>query len=307
VVLVGGMTRMPKVQEVVKQFFGKEPHKGVNPDEVVAIGAAIQAGVLQGDVKDVLLLDVTPLSLGIETLGGVFTRIIDRNTTIPTKKSQVFSTAEDNQNAVTIRVFQGEREMAADNKILGQFDLVGIPPSPRGVPQIEVAFDIDANGIVNVNAKDKATGKEQQIRIQASGGLSEGDIEKMVKDAEAHAEEDKKRKAAVEAKNHGEALVHSTEKALSEHGSKVADADRTAIENAIADLKEALKGDDAEAIQTKTNVLAQASMKLGEAMYKAQQETPGAPGGEASGEKKEDVVDAEFTEVDDDKNSKKSA
>ena len=306
VVLVGGMTRMPKVQEVVKQFFGKEPHKGVNPDEVVAIGAAIQAGVLQGDVKDVLLLDVTPLSLGIETLGGVFTRIIDRNTTIPTKKSQVFSTAEDNQNAVTIRVFQGEREMAADNKILGQFDLVGIPPAPRGVPQIEVAFDIDANGIVNVNAKDKATGKEQQIRIQASGGLSEGDIEKMVKDAEAHAEEDKKRKAAVEAKNHGEALVHSTEKALSEHGSKVADADRTAIENAIADLKEALKSDDAEAIQTKTNVLAQASMKLGEAMYKQQQEAQGAPGGgEASGEKKEDVVDAEFTEVDDDK--KKSA
>jgi molecular chaperone DnaK len=306
VVLVGGMTRMPKVQEVVKQFFGKEPHKGVNPDEVVAIGAAIQAGVLQGDVKDVLLLDVTPLSLGIETLGGVFTRIIDRNTTIPTKKSQVFSTAEDNQNAVTIRVFQGEREMAADNKILGQFDLVGIPPSPRGVPQIEVAFDIDANGIVNVNAKDKATGKEQQIRIQASGGLSEGDIEKMVKDAEAHAEEDKKRKAAVEAKNHGEALVHSTEKALSEHGSKVGDADRTAIENAIADLKEALKSDDAEAIQTKTNVLAQASMKLGEAMYKQQQEAQGAPGGgEASGEKKEDVVDAEFTEVDDDK--KKSA
>jgi len=304
VVLVGGMTRMPKVQEVVKQFFGKEPHKGVNPDEVVAIGAAIQAGVLQGDVKDVLLLDVTPLSLGIETLGGVFTRIIDRNTTIPTKKSQVFSTAEDSQNAVTIRVFQGEREMAADNKILGQFDLVGIPPAPRGVPQIEVTFDIDANGIVNVNAKDKATGKEQQIRIQASGGLSETDIEKMVKDAESHAEEDKKRKAAVEAKNHAEALVHSTEKALSEHGSKVGDAERTAIENAMADLKEALKGDDADAIQQKTNTLAQASMKLGEAMYKAQQETPGAPG-EAGSEKKEDVVDAEFTEVDDDK--KKSA
>jgi molecular chaperone DnaK len=302
------MTRMPKVQEVVKQFFGKEPHKGVNPDEVVAIGAAIQAGVLQGDVKDVLLLDVTPLSLGIETLGGVFTRIIDRNTTIPTKKAQVFSTAEDSQNAVTIRVFQGEREMAADNKILGQFDLVGIPPAPRGVPQIEVAFDIDANGIVNVSAKDKATGKEQQIRIQASGGLSEGDIEKMVKDAEAHAEEDKKRKAAVEAKNHAEALVHSTEKALSEHGSAVGEADRGAIENAMADLKEALKGDDADAIQQKTNALAQASMKLGEAMYKAQQEgaQPGAqPGAGASAENKEDVVDAEFTEVDDDK--KKSA
>jgi len=298
---------MPKVQEVVKQLFGKEPHKGVNPDEVVAVGAAIQAGVLQGDVKDVLLLDVTPLSLGIETLGGVFTRIIDRNTTIPTKKSQVFSTAEDNQNAVTIRVFQGEREMAADNKLLGQFDLVGIPPAPRGIPQIEVTFDIDANGIVNVQAKDKATGKEQQIRIQASGGLSEADIEKMVKDAEAHAEEDKKRKAAVEAKNHAEALVHSTEKALSEHGSKIADAERTAIENAIADLKEALKGDDASAIQAKTNALAQASMKLGEAIYKQQQEAQGAPGagGDGSAQKKEDVVDAEFTEVDDDK--KKSA
>jgi molecular chaperone DnaK len=310
VVLVGGMTRMPKVQEVVKQFFGKEPHKGVNPDEVVAMGAAIQAGVLQGDVKDVLLLDVTPLSLGIETLGGVFTRIIDRNTTIPTKKSQVFSTAEDNQNAVTIRVFQGEREMASDNKILGQFDLVGIPPAPRGVPQVEVAFDIDANGIVNVSAKDKATNKEQQIRIQASGGLSEADVEKMVKDAEAHAEEDKKRKAAVEAKNHGEALVHSTEKALAEHGSKVGEAERTAIENTMADLKEALKGDDSAAIQAKTNALAQASMKLGEAMYKQAeaQGAAGAPGGEgaAASEKKEDVVDAEFTEVDD-KNDKKSA
>src|SRR5450631_4468050 len=311
VVLVGGMTRMPKVQEVVKQFFGKEPHKGVNPDEVVAMGAAIQAGVLQGDVKDVLLLDVTPLSLGIETLGGVFTRIIDRNTTIPTKKSQVFSTAEDSQSAVTIRVFQGEREMASDNKILGQFDLVGIPPAPRGVPQVEVTFDIDANGIVNVSAKDKATNKEQQIRIQASGGLSEADVEKMVKDAEAHAEEDKKRKAAVEAKNHGEALVHSTEKALAEHGEKVGEAERTAIENAMADLKEALKGDDSALIQTKTNALAQASMKLGEAMYKQAdaQGAAGAPGGDgaAAGEKKEDVVDAEFTEVDDDKNDKKSA
>jgi molecular chaperone DnaK len=273
VVLVGGMSRMPKVQEVVKQLFGKEPHKGVNPDEVVAIGAAIQAGVLQG---------------------------------------QVFSTAEDNQNAVTIRVFQGEREMAADNKILGQFDLMGIPPAPRGVPQIEVTFDIDANGIVNVQAKDKGTGKEQQIRIQASGGLSETDIEKMVKDAEAHAEEDKKRKAAVEAKNHAEALVHSTEKALAEHGSKVGEPERNAIENALADLKEALKGDDAEAIAAKTNTLAQASMKLGEAMYRQQQEAAAggagaAPGGDAGGAKKDDVVDAEFTEVDDDKKNKKSA
>src|SRR3989440_1378184 len=281
VVLVGGMTRMPKIQEVVKQFFGKEPHKGVNPDEVVAIGAAIQAGVLQGDVKDVLLLDVTPLSLGIETLGGVFTRIIDRNTTIPTKKSQVFSTAEDNQNAVTIRVFQGEREMAADNKVLGQFDLMGIPPAPRGMPQIEVTFDIDANGIVNVSAKDKATGKEQQIRIQASGGLSESDIERMVKDAESHAEDDKKRKALVEAKNHGEALVHATEKALSEHGSKVGEAERSAIENAMADLREAGKGEDAEAIRAKTNALAQASMKLGEAMDAQAQAGTAGGGGEA--------------------------
>ncbi len=299
VVLVGGMTRMPKVQEVVKQLFGKEPHKGVNPDEVVAIGAAIQAGVLQGDVKDVLLLDVTPLSLGIETLGGVFTRIIDRNTTIPTKKSQVFSTAEDNQNAVTIRVFQGEREMAADNKVLGQFDLMGIPPSPRGMPQIEVTFDIDANGIVNVSAKDKATGKEQQIRIQASGGLSEADIQKMVKDAEANAAEDKKRREAVDAKNHADSLVHSTEKALAEHGSKVEEAERRAIEDAVSDLKEALKGDDAEAIKAKTNTLAQASMKLGEAMYKQQAEADAAK--DAA---KDDVVDAEFTEVDDDKNDK---
>jgi molecular chaperone DnaK len=302
VVLVGGMTRMPKVQEVVKQLFGKEPHKGVNPDEVVAIGAAIQAGVLQGDVKDVLLLDVTPLSLGIETLGGVFTRIIDRNTTIPTKKSQVFSTAEDSQNAVTIRVFQGEREMAADNKMLGQFDLMGIPPAPRGMPQIEVTFDIDANGIVNVSAKDKATGKEQQIRIQASGGLSEADIDKMVKDAEANAAEDKKRREAVDAKNHADALVHSTEKALAEHGSKIADTERRVIEDAVSDLKEALKGDDAEAIKTKTNTLSQASMKLGEAMYKQQAEADAAK--DAA---KDDVVDAEFTEVDDDKNNKKSA
>ncbi len=302
VVLVGGMTRMPKVQEVVKQLFGKEPHKGVNPDEVVAIGAAIQAGVLQGDVKDVLLLDVTPLSLGIETLGGVFTRIIERNTTIPTKKSQVFSTAEDNQNAVTIRVFQGEREMAADNKLLGQFDLMGIPPAPRGMPQIEVTFDIDANGIVNVSAKDKATGKEQQIRIQASGGLSEADIQKMVKDAEANAAEDKKRREAVDAKNHADALVHSTEKALAEHGSKIEESERRAIEDAVGDLKEALKGDDAEAIKAKTNTLAQASMKLGEAMYKQQAESDAAKDA-----KKDDVVDAEFTEVDDDKNNKKSA
>ena len=309
VVLVGGMTRMPKVQEVVKKFFGKEPHKGVNPDEVVAMGAAIQAGVLQGDVKDVLLLDVTPLSLGIETLGGVFTRLIDRNTTIPTKKSQVFSTAEDNQNAVTIRVAQGEREMASDNKMLGQFDLVGIPPAPRGVPQIEVTFDIDANGIVNVSAKDKGTGKEHQIRIQASGGLSDDDIEQMIKDAESNAEADKARRDAVEAKNQAESLIHSTEKSLADYGDKVGEEDRNAISDALAALKAAVEAEepDAEDIKAKTQTLAEVSMKLGQAMYEAQQaetaESDAAADAAASGE---DVVDADFEEINDD-DEKKSA
>ncbi len=307
VVLVGGMTRMPKIQEVVKQFFGKEPHKGVNPDEVVAMGAAIQAGVLQGDVKDVLLLDVTPLSLGIETLGGVFTRLIERNTTIPTKKSQVFSTAEDSQSAVTIRVFQGEREMAADNKLLGQFDLVGIPPAPRGVPQIEVTFDIDANGIVNVSAKDKGTGKEHQIRIQASGGLSDADIDKMVKDAEANAEADKKRRALVEARNQAEALAHSSEKSLKDYGDKVSEADRTAISDAIAALKTAAEGDDVAEIEAKTQTLAEVSMKLGQAMYEASQKEAAESDAKADAAKDSDVVDADFEEIDEDGDKKKSA
>ncbi len=309
VILVGGMTRMPKIIETVKNFFGREPHRGVNPDEVVAIGAAIQGGVLKGEVKDVLLLDVTPLSLGIETLGGIFTRLIERNTTIPTKKSQVFSTADDNQTAVTIRVFQGEREMAADNKMLGQFDLIGLPPAPRGMPQIEVTFDIDANGIVNVSAKDKGTGKEQQIRIQASGGLSDAEVEQMVKDAQSHEEEDKKRRALVEAKNHAESLIHATEKNLSEYGDKVSADEKSAIDNAVKDLKDALAGDDEEAIKAKTQALMEASMKLGEAIYKAQQAESAATSA-ASGESQEakqaegEVVDADYEEVKGDKEHK---
>jgi molecular chaperone DnaK len=305
VILVGGMTRMPKVQERVQEFFGKEPHKGVNPDEVVAMGAAIQGGVFTSDVKDVLLLDVTPLSLGIETLGGVFTRLIDRNTTIPAKKSQVFSTAEDNQNAVTIRVFQGEREMAADNKLLGQFDLVGLPPAPRGLPQIEVAFDIDANGIVNVSATDKATGKEQAVRIQASGGLSDDEIDNMVKDAEANAEDDKKRRDLVDARNTADAMIHQTEKSVEEHGDKVGDTEKNAIAAAIEDLKKAKEGENVEEIQQKVQTLTEASMKLGEAIYSAQQESAAAADAAADGAAEDaadgTVVDADFEEVDDNK------
>jgi molecular chaperone DnaK len=305
VVLVGGMTRMPRVRQVVKDFFGREPHTGVNPDEVVAMGAAIQAGVLQGDVKDVLLLDVTPLSLGIETLGGVFTRMIDRNTTIPTKKSQTYSTADDNQSAVTIRVFQGEREMAADNKLLGQFDLIGIPPAPRGVPQIEVTFDIDANGIVNVSAKDKGTGKEQQIKIQASGGLSEADIEQMVKDAERFAEEDKKRLEAAEAKNNAESLIHTTERQLADNGDKIDASLKSEIESAIAAAKSAVEGGDVAQTNEKAQALAQVAMKMGQAIYEKEQAAAASPGAEAPGGGEagqgDDVVDAEFSEVDDNK------
>ena len=311
-ILVGGMTRMPKIIETVKSLFGKEPNRSVNPDEVVAVGAAIQAGVLKGDVKDVLLLDVTPLSLGIETLGGVFTRLIDRNTTIPTKKSNVFSTAEDNQNAVTVRVFQGEREMVADNKLLGEFNLEGIPPAPRGVPQIEVTFDIDANGIVNVGARDKATGKEQAIRIQASGGLSDADIEKMVKDAEMHAAEDRARREEVEVRNQADSLIYTTEKNLAEHGDQVAAEEKAGIEESVAALKAAIEGGDIEDIKAKTETLAQAAMKLGEAMYKAQQEADeaGAPGadpasqGGEGGEDDSTIVDADFEEVDEERKDK---
>ena len=314
VILVGGMTRMPKIVETVKSLFGKDPNRGVNPDEVVAVGAAIQAGVLKGDVKDVLLLDVTPLSLGIETLGGVFTRLIDRNTTIPTKKSNVFSTAEDNQNAVTVRVFQGEREMVADNKLLGEFNLEGIPPAPRGMPQIEVTFDIDANGIVNVGARDKATGKEQAIRIQASGGLSDADIEQMVKDAEMHAADDKTRKEAVETRNQADSLIYTTEKNLAEYGDKVPAEEKTGIEDAIAALKTAMEGEDVEDIRAKSETLAQAAMKLGEAMYKAQQEEeaagqaeaagPGADPEAQTGEDDATIVDADFEEVDEERRDK---
>ena len=303
VILVGGMTRMPRVREIVKEFFGKEPHTGVNPDEVVAMGAAIQAGVLQGDVKDVLLLDVTPLSLGIETLGGVFTRMIDRNTTIPTKKTQTYSTAEDNQQAVTIRVFQGEREMAADNKMLGQFDLLGIPSAPRGVPQIEVTFDIDANGIVNVSAKDKGTGKEQQIKIQASGGLTDADIDQMVQDAEKFAEEDKKRRAGAEARNQADSLVHATEKQLEEHGDKIDASLKADVEAALAETKSALEGDDTDAIGAKAQALTELAMKMGQSIYEQEQANAGSetPAGGEDAKPEEEVVDAEFSEVDEDK------